>query len=347
LTTRFQWIHPFLQQAVAIVASIPPSLSLSAGAPMTLGVLALLVVAGCGGSRHASPGEVEPGGQPYNASEADSASETEPSDGSLATRLDGDMAEASASPGDAADSGSPDTGGLPGVDAGRGPSLASPYGPNLVSIFDGVSLTGWTVVVDGKVTNANPVQWSVVDGAMHSSGANRNFIYSANKYGDFRLIFTSRLISDLADGNTPHVPCVLFWGTSTTADAMDGLQIQPPKGYMWDYRQAGPTSNKSPSVYETEIADPHLSDTGWSQCEMLANVAAGAMRFACCQLTDKGPCKATEVVDFKEPTAGQTYYLAFQVHTGKSATGTGQIEEFKDIYVESPVADPAHLVTTQ
>jgi Domain of Unknown Function (DUF1080) len=186
-----------------------------------------------------------------------------------------------------------------------------------------------------------------VDGATHSSGANRNFIYSANKFGDFRLIFTSRLISDLADGNTPHVPCVLFWGTSTTADAMDGLQIQPPKGYMWDYRQTGPTSNKSPSAYETQLADPHLSDTLWSQCEMLANVAAGTMRFACCQLTANVPCKATEVVDFKESTAGQTAYLAFQVHTRKSATGTGQIEEFKDIYVESPVADPAHLVTTR
>jgi hypothetical protein len=213
-------------------------------------------------------------------------------------------------------------------------------------LFDGVSLSGWTVVVNGKVTNANPTQWTVVDGAMHSTGANRNFIYTQGEYGDFRLIFTSRLISDLADGATPHVPCVLFWGTSVTADAMDALQIQPPKGYMWDYRQTGPTANQDPQRDETHLADPNLSDTEWSQCEVLANKATGTMRFACCQLTGAIPCKAVEIVDFQDSTAGQTFHVALQTHTGDNAKGTGQIEEFKDLYIESPVADPTRLLTT-
>jgi hypothetical protein len=33
--------------------------------------------------------------------------------------------------------------------------------------------------------------------------------------------------------------------------------------------------------------------------------------------------------------------VAFQVHNA------GMIEEFKDVYLESPVADPTMLVTTQ
>jgi Domain of Unknown Function (DUF1080) len=225
----------------------------------------------------------------------------------------------------------------PEVDAAA--TAVSPYGPNLVSIFDGTSLAGWT-----QVPSTNPPQWSMVDGAMHSSGANRGFIYSANKYGDFRFIFTSRLISDEADGATPHVPCVLFWGTSTTVDAMDAIQVQPPKGYMWDYR---PGHNDAPAGSTFLPGRPSLTDTSWSQCEMLAAKATGKMRFACCQVTGTAPCKATEIMDYTDATAGQTYYVALQVHTGNSANGSGMIEEFKDLYIESPVADPTQLLTTQ
>ena len=295
----------------------------------------------------ASPGQVQPGG----TLDGSVASPPAGPDAGIRIGSEVDATGVDDTDGAAVESAAPDSAGLDGnvddhVDAS--PNLASPYGPNLISIFDGASLAGWTVVVDGKVTNADPLQWSVVNGALHSSGANRNFIYTASQYEDFRLIFTSRLISDLADGNTPHVPCVLFWGTSTTSDAMDALQVQPPKGYMWDYRQTGPTANKSPSVYTRRRSPTPICPTqNGANAEMLANKAAGTMRFACCQVTGSVPCKATEIVDFKDPTAGQTYYLAFQVHTGNNGTATGQIEEFKDIYVESPVADPQRLVTTQ
>jgi len=65
------------------------------------------------------------------------------------------------------------------------------------------------------------------------------------------------------------------------------------------------------------------------------------MRFACCQLGATGRCRGVEIVDFKDPIAGIVAPVAFQVHNA------GMIEEFKDVYLESPVADPTMLVTTQ
>jgi hypothetical protein len=65
------------------------------------------------------------------------------------------------------------------------------------------------------------------------------------------------------------------------------------------------------------------------------------MRFACCQQTGTTPCKATEIVLFKDATAGKIAPLAFQVHNGN------MIEEFKDVFIESPVAAPTTLLTTK
>jgi hypothetical protein len=319
------------------------------GAALALS-LALLGATGCSSSTAGQPSDVDgglgPDGRSTGGSATDSATGTvgqdssvqgsldanEPDEGAAMTVDAGGTSEAGSEGGESAG-----TDASPEVDAGT--TALSPYGPNLVSIFDGTSLAGWT-----QVPSTNPPQWSVVDGAMHSSGANRGFMYSANKYGDFRFIFTSRLISDEADGATPHVPCVLFWGTSTTADAMDAIQVQPPKGYMWDYR---PGHDDAPAGSKFLPGRPSLTDTSWSQCEMLASKAAGTMRFACCQVTGTAPCKATELMDYTDATAGQTYYVALQVHTGNSTKGSGMIEEFKDLYIESPVTDPTQLLTTQ
>ena len=73
---------------------------------------------------------------------------------------------------------------------------------------------------------------------------------------------------------------------------------------------------------------------------MLANQAAGTLRFACCALTGANTrCKGIEIVDFKDSTAGKQAPLALQVHNA------GMIEEFKNLSVESPVADPGTLLT--
>jgi Domain of Unknown Function (DUF1080) len=212
-------------------------------------------------------------------------------------------------------------------DAGVSPSDA---GSGLVSIFDGTTLSGWIQVPAAS--------WSIVGGAMHSQGTARGYIYTTESFGDFRFVFTSRLVLDPAN----HLPCVLFWGNSFGVDALAAIQVQPPRGYMWDYRTTGPTANASPNIFETRLAQPGLAPTQWSQCEMLANRAGGSMRFACCALTGANTrCKGIEIVDFKDPTAGKTAPLALQVHNA------GMIEEFKNLSVEAPVADPTTLLTTQ
>jgi len=77
----------------------------------------------------------------------------------------------------------------------------------------------------------------------------------------------------------------------------------------------------SPNRYETRLGGPALTDTQWSQCEILTNRAAGTMRFACCQLGVNPRCKGVEIVDFKDPSAGIVAPVAFQVHNA------GMIEE--------------------
>ncbi len=323
---------------------------------------ALLGAAGCSSPEAESPNLVEAGVPPDGGTQSDAAPDTASSpeiDSSIQGSVDGsrgdgdpetDAAGTRDTGNDSAESTSPDA----QFDAGAG--CVSPYGPNLCSMFDGTSLAGWTEVVNGKVTNTN---WTVVDDGpgspvMHSSGANRNFIYyNANKYGDFRFIFTVKLVSDDAD-TPPHVPCVLFWGSSTTDDAMDALQVQPPKGYTWDYRKN--SINTSGALGAKAISGYPGADTSWAQCEMLADVAAGAMRMACCPSNGEAKCAgapAVEIVDFTVDDAEQNviaqmpYYLALQAHTGNNGATTGQIEEFKDLYVESPVVNPAAFVTTQ
>jgi hypothetical protein len=205
--------------------------------------------------------------------------------------------------------------------------------PNCNPIFNGQDLSGWTQVP------ATPPQWSVVDGALHSLATKRGYLYSAKSYGDFRFIFSLR---QLQDPNPSHQPCVLYWGTSVTADAMLALQVQPPIGYLWDYRLG-----RSVAPPSTAHAGYKTPNTVWNRCEMLANAAEGTMRMACCPLPadGNGACtsKATEVVDFsaknsKGPFVGTTAPLGLQIHTA------GQIDEYKDLYVESPVAAPTTLL---
>ncbi len=284
---------------------------------------------GSGGSVAAGSGAVASSG----STSAGSGGSGGAASGSAAGSGSVDLSEAGAS--GSASGGLPDGGsgassggsGSSSGDAGTPPQLGD-AGANLVSVFDGTTTNGWVQVPAAS--------WSVVNGALHSLGTARGVMYTTQMYGDFRFVFTSRLISNPAD----HYPCVLFWGNALNADALHGIQVQPPPGYMWDYR-AGMNKAPAPALLQ-RLAHPNLSDTQWSRCEMLGNKAAGRMRFACCQLTGTATtCKATEIVVFTDATAGQTAPLALQVHNAN------MIEEFKDLYVESPVADPTKLITTQ
>jgi hypothetical protein len=219
---------------------------------------------------------------------------------------------------------SPSTSTSPSPPPTGGPN---PYGdPNLVSMFNGTNLDGWTSSASGL--------WTVTNGAIHGNGTARGWIYYNNQVGTFRWIFNVRQVTG------DHAPTVLIWGTTDPIrDALSGIQFQPPNGGHWDYR---PGHNNGGSGEFTQLPHTKWDVHTWAQCELIANAGTGVARMACCPLTGSATtCKATEVLDFKDPTAGRVGPLAIQVHN------SGIHDEYKSLYVESPVVQsPDGFITT-
>ena len=209
------------------------------------------------------------------------------------------------------------------------PVATNPYGdPNLVSMFDGTTLTGWTQAKAGE--------WKVKNGTIHGNGTARGWIYyDKQQAGTFRWIFNLRQVK----GN--HAPTVLIWGTtSPLRDALSAIQFQPPNGGHSDYR---PGHNNGGSGEFTQLPHTKIPVSKWSQCELIANQTTGVARMACCPLpSGAATCKATEVLDFKDPTAGRVGPLAIQVHN------SGIQDEYRSLYLESPVVQsPDSFITTK
>lgn len=202
--------------------------------------------------------------------------------------------------------------------------------PKLVPIFDGKTLDGWTAHAKDAFV--------VKNGAIHSQkNASRGWIYyNKQQYGSFRWIFHVRQVS----GN--HQPTVLIWGKIQTPplNGLGAIQFQPPNGGAWDYR---PGHNNGGKGLFTKYPHPKWDIKKWAQCEILANHVTGVARMACCPLPEGADkCKATEVLKFedkKEP-AGRVAPLAIQIHN------KGIEDEYKNLLVESPVADPDKFITT-
>ena len=213
--------------------------------------------------------------------------------------------------------------------AGAAKPTPNPYGdPDLVSMFDGTTLAGWTPSAAGG--------WNVADMAIHGTGkAGRGWIYyNKQQAGSFRWIFDVRQVA----GN--HAPTVLVWGTLTPIrDALSAIQFQPPNGGHWDYR---PGHNNGGGAEFKQFPHTKIDIHGWSECEILANMTTGVIRMACAPLAaGKVTAKTTEVLDFTDKTAGRVGPLAIQVHNG------GIQDEYKSLYLESPVVfDPGQLITT-
>src|SRR2546423_563394 len=95
----------------------------------------------------------------------------------------------------------------------KGGGTGNPYGDsNMVSMFNGTNLNGWTPHAAGA--------WSVQNGAIHGNGTSRGWIYYNTQFGTFRWIFNVRQV----DGN--HAPTVLIWGTTNPIrDALSGIQV--------------------------------------------------------------------------------------------------------------------------
>jgi hypothetical protein len=204
----------------------------------------------------------------------------------------------------------------------------NPYNdPNLVSMFDGKTLDGWTSQANG--------QWSVKNGVIHGNGTSRGWLYyNKQQVGTFRWIFNVRQVK----GN--HAPTVLIWGTTNPIrDALSAIQFQPPNGGHWDYR---PGKNNGGGSLFKQLPHTKWDVKTWSQCELIGNQATGVARMACCPLKGTATtCKGTEVLDFTDKTAGQVGPLALQVHN------SGIQDEYRSLYVESPVVtSPDKFITT-
>ena len=204
----------------------------------------------------------------------------------------------------------------------------NPYNdPNLVSMFNGTTLDGWTAQASG--------QWSAKNGVIHGNGTSRGWLYyNKAQVGTFRWIFTVRQVK----GN--HAPTVLIWGTTNPIrDALSAIQFQPPNGGHWDYR---PGKNNGGGSLFKQLKHDKWDVKNWSQCELIGNSTTGVAKMACCPLKGTATtCKGTEVLDFTDKTAGRDGPLALQVHN------SGIQDEYRGLYVESPVVtSPDQFITT-
>jgi hypothetical protein len=165
--------------------------------------------------------------------------------------------------------------------------------------------------------------WTVKDGAMASTGAGRGVIYTARDFTRFKLKFTVRHVS----GNPDHQACVLIFCTRPASgekplDALAGIQFQPPNGGHWDYRAGMNSNGGAEFTYVNRVRyDPHQ----WSRVEIVADAHQGTASMSVAQPVGES---LVEVVQFKDPGAGKTGPLAWQMHNA------GLFDEYRDVAVE-------------
>lgn len=192
----------------------------------------------------------------------------------------------------------------------------NPY-PGCEKIFDGKTFEGW---------DAEPSTWTIVDGAMHGVGGTSRLAYTKKDYGNFRLIFTSRMPEVKGD----HLG-VLFWGDRPTdsakpkIDLAGWVQFMPPFGGMWDYHPP-----KHHNLPHEEIAKAGRDSEKWSVTELLCNLDKGTVRAA---------VDGVEIVRYThewptERTEPEKRIVAGPIGMFRHGGGTS---EYKEIYVE---ADP-------
>lgn len=178
--------------------------------------------------------------------------------------------------------------------------------------------------------------WTVKNGVLASLGAGRGVIHTAKSFGRYRIIFDIRH----AGASTPkqeHSANVLVFCTAPTdgqkpLDALGGIQFQVPNGGHWDYRKG---HNNGGKEFFTQVPHTKFDPKQWSRVEILVDPATGTGRMAVAQPVGS---KAVEVLQFKDPTAGQNGPFALQMHN------KGLFDEFANIAVEeNPSGD--ELVT--
>ncbi len=201
----------------------------------------------------------------------------------------------------------------------------TPY-PNCVKIFNGSDFEGW---------QADSSTWSIVDGAMRGAGGSSRLTYTNKDYGNFRLIFKSRM--DEVNGD--HLG-LMFWGdrpadpAKPKTDSAGWLQFAPPIGWMWDYH---PPKGHTPKF--ERLAEGSMDFTNWTTTEMLCNLDQGTMRAAV------DGVELARYVHFypEERTDPERRIVPGPIAMMRHGGGTSL---YKDIYVEeNPVEDKLLTVT--
>jgi hypothetical protein len=187
--------------------------------------------------------------------------------------------------------------------------------PGMTPLFDGKSIDGWVQIPADS--------WTVKNGAIASRGAGRGVIYTAQPYERYRIVFDMRHLY----GNKDHRACVLVFCTMPAEgekplDALGGIQFQVPNGGHWDYRKG---HNKDAKDLFTRLPHPKFDERQWSRVEILVDPATGTGRMAVAQPPGT---PAVEVLDFRDPTAGQKGPFALQMHN------KGLFDEYANIAIE-------------
>lgn len=226
-----------------------------------------------------------------------------------------------------------DQGAAPGEKARGGVPTGIPGCPACQPIFDGKSLAGWGQEL--------PNSFVVKDGVIASTGKGSH-LWTKDDFQDYRIFFSVRHVL----GN--HRPTVTFFnarpvpGAAKFVRGLGGIQFQPPHGGSWDYRPGHPGDPKDRPEWVRPVK-PEFDNTKWHRCEVLVRGSVGTFRAACCELTGPAPCKATEVLEFKDPTVARASTkgpFSIQIHNA------GIFDEYKDLFVDpSPTGDD--LISTK
>ena len=170
--------------------------------------------------------------------------------------------------------------------------------------------------------------WTVKEGAMASTGSGRGVIYTAQDFQRFRLTFTMRHVS----GSPDHQACVLIFCARRPGMSFLSTRLG---AFSFKYREV---ELGLPAWAQycrgRRIHDCNQGCLRSSRVERggdCGGSSAGIARMAVAQPVGS---KATEVLDFRDPSAGRIGPIALQMHNA------GLFDEYKNLTIDT---DPATL----
>jgi hypothetical protein len=207
------------------------------------------------------------------------------------------------------------------ADASASPPDATPVSgqfPGLTRIFDGLTLAGWE--------QGPAMLWSVKDGALDAAGkTGGELLMSKEDYGDFRIILSSRMVSN--QSKTGHLG-VCFWGGHAPVGKYNACKLLiPPNAGIWDYGSNG-------ALAGVTRMQGNLDLMTWHQTEIVCLLATGSCKFASdgvAMLTYKDP----------DPARLKKGPIGLQIHAGTSEV------QYKDVSIDPAPKDDTLLTVTR